>query len=224
MRHRLPVEVIVGVSTDKAVAPINVMGMTKALQERLLISAQINLPDTRVVMARYGNVMASRGSVIPLFHHQILNGGPVTITDQRMTRFLFTLSAAVNTIIAAIEGGRRGEIYVPQIPSARIVDVARALVGDRKISVEVTGIRPGEKIHEVLVATEESVRVEKRGEHYCVAPLLPEIETTVAAPNAELWEYSSGQAPMDYDDVYTLLEGRGLLDLSSTTRGEEFLR
>jgi UDP-glucose 4-epimerase len=141
-----------------------------------------------------------------------------------MTRFLFTLSAAVDTIIAAIEGGRRGEIYVPLIPSARIVDVARALVGNRKIPVEVTGIRPGEKIHEVLIATEESVRAEKRGEHYCVAPLLPEIGTTVATPNAELWEYSSGQAPMSYDDVYKLLEGRGLLDPSSTTRGEELLR
>ena len=223
-RNRLPVQALVGVSTDKAVMPINAMGMTKALQERLLISAQIMLPDTKIVIARYGNVMASRGSVIPLFHHQILKGGPVTITDNRMTRFLFTLSAAVDTILAAIEGGRGGEIYVPMIPSARITDLARALIGERNIAVEVTGIRPGEKIHEILIAADESLRVEKRGAYYCIAPMLPEIGAAPVAPNAPLWEYSSGAAPIGYEEVYELLENRGLLDLSSTARGEEILR
>src|SRR5712691_10013506 len=222
-RYRLPVETLVGISTDKAVMPINSMGMTKALQERLLISAQINLPDTKIVIVRYGNVMASRGSVIPLFHHQILNGGPVTITDNRMTRFLFTLSAAVDTIIAAIGGGRRGEIYVPMIPSGRITDIARALVGDRKIAIEVTGIRPGEKIHEILIAPDESARVEQRGAYYCVAPMLPELAMDVSVASEELWEYSSGASPVGYDEIYKLLEHHGLRDLSATSRGEEVL-
>ncbi|MBN1636830.1 MAG: polysaccharide biosynthesis protein, partial [Deltaproteobacteria bacterium] len=123
----LPVETVVGVSTDKACKPINVMGMTKAIQERVFITANIMVPETRFVCVRYGNVLASRGSVIPLFHEQIRNGGPVTITTTEMTRFLLPLEKAVDIIFAALRTSLPGETYVPKVPAARIVDVASAL-------------------------------------------------------------------------------------------------
>src|SRR5215203_816421 len=148
----LKIDTVVGVSTDKACKPVNVMGMTKAIQERVFTSANLTCPYTRFVCVRYGNVLASRGSVIPLFHEQIRSGGPLTITTTDMTRFLLSLEEAVDTVFAAIRGGRRGETYIPRVPSARVVDVARALIGDRDIETVVTGIRPGEKVHEILIS------------------------------------------------------------------------
>jgi FlaA1/EpsC-like NDP-sugar epimerase len=224
LRNRLPVETVVGVSTDKAALPINVMGMTKALQERVFIGAQLNLPNTRVLVVRYGNVIASRGSVIPLFAQQIRSGGPLTITDERMTRFLFTLSQAVDTIFAAIQSGRKAETYIPQIPSGRIVDVAKAMIGGRNIKTVVTGIRPGEKIHEVLLSSEESFRSHQRGDYYVISPMLPEIESEPAAHYTDLWEYSSGMNPLDADGVRDLLAEHAMLDTEAMLVGEEMLR
>src|SRR5579885_3439458 len=166
--HRLPVELVVGVSTDKACKPVNVMGMTKAVQERLFVRANLDGGPTRFVCVRYGNVLASRGSVIPLFHEQIRRGGPVTITTTDMTRFLLSLEQAVDTIFAAVRGARRGETYIPRVPSARVTDIAAALVGDRKIETRVTGIRPGEKVHEILVSEEEAHRTLARGDYYAI--------------------------------------------------------
>ncbi|MGD0966592.1 MAG: polysaccharide biosynthesis protein, partial [Candidatus Acidiferrales bacterium] len=133
-QYDLPVETVVGISTDKACKPINAMGMTKAIQERVLIQANIRRPGTRFLCVRYGNVLASRGSVIPFFLDQIRNGGPVTITTPRMTRFLLTLHEAVDTIVAAAEGGLPGEIYIPRIPSARIADIAKARTSHRPVT------------------------------------------------------------------------------------------
>ena len=99
--------------------------------------------STRFVVARYGNVLASRGSVIPLFHEQIAHGGPVTVTTPEMTRFLLSLDEAVDTVFAALRDGQPGETYVPRVPAARMVDVAAALIGDREIEIEYIGIRPG---------------------------------------------------------------------------------
>ena len=155
--NHLPVETVVGISTDKAAKPVNVMGMTKAIQERVFITANLTCPKTRFICVRYGNVLASRGSVIPLFHDQIRNGGPVTITTEDMTRFLLSLEQAVDTIFAALRGAKRGETYIPRVPSARMIDLARALIGDRPIKIEVTGIRPGEKIDEILISEEERI-------------------------------------------------------------------
>src|SRR6202008_5155415 len=118
--NQYPVEAVVGISTDKACKPVNVMGMTKSLQERIFISANILNPKTRFICVRYGNVLASRGSVIPLFHEQIRNGGPVTITDTNMTRFLLSLEDAVTVILTAVQEAQAGEMYIPIIPSARI--------------------------------------------------------------------------------------------------------
>ncbi|RYZ87486.1 MAG: NAD-dependent epimerase/dehydratase family protein, partial [Proteobacteria bacterium] len=120
----LPVQTVVGVSTDKACKPVNVMGMTKSLQERIFISANILNSKTRFICVRYGNVLASRGSVIPLFHHQIESGGPVTVTVPHMTRFLLSLNQAVDTVFEALKGGRPGETYVPNAPSATDMEAA----------------------------------------------------------------------------------------------------
>ncbi len=173
--QNLPVETVVGVSTDKAVQPVNVMGMTKALQERVFMAANLDAPDTRFVLVRYGNVLASRGSVIPYFREQILGGRPVTITDERMTRFLLSLEDAVDVVLSAVATGQRGETYIPRVPAALITDVAQALIGEREIPMEVVGIRPGEKLHECLVSGEESVRTFTRDQYYVIAPILPEL-------------------------------------------------
>jgi UDP-glucose 4-epimerase len=223
-KNRLPIDTIVGVSTDKAVLPVNVMGMTKALQERLLVSSQLYLKNTRVVLVRYGNVLASRGSVVPLFQQQIEAGGPVTVTDIRMTRFMFTLSLAVDAIFAALECGKRGEIYVPKIPAGRIMDVARAMIGDRNIEIQVTGIRPGEKIDEVLISYEESARTHDRGDYYVISPLLPELAAESPANAANLWQYSSGEGLASFEDVRNLLMENGLSGSSNGVLAQEVLR
>src|SRR3972149_1769696 len=133
---------------------VNVMGMTKAIQESGFIQANMRCHGTRFCCVRYGNVLASRGSVIPLFHEQIRTGGPVTITTPDMTRFLLTLNDAVDIIFAAIGDARRGETLVPQAPSARITDVATALIGVRPVRQVTTGIRPREKIPEGMARGE----------------------------------------------------------------------
>lgn len=207
------VKAVVGISTDKACKPVNVMGMTKALQERMLVQANLNC-DTRFGAVRYGNVLASRGSVIPLFLEQIARGGPVTVTTEQMTRFLLTLDQAVDTVFAWLDGAGRGEIYVPQIPAAKIVDVAGAMIAacDRSIPIEITGIRPGEKEHEQLISDEESYRTVARGDYYVILPMLPELQsahfTNAFTPP---YEYSSSAATMAQAEITALLEAAGLL-------------
>jgi FlaA1/EpsC-like NDP-sugar epimerase len=203
--HRLPIETVVGVSTDKACKPVNAMGMTKALQERVFIQANIRCPDTRFVCVRYGNVLASRGSVIPLFHDQIRNGGPVTITTPEMTRFLLSLNDAVDVIFAAVETGAAGETYIPRVPSALVMHIATALVGARPIQSRIVGIRPGEKVHETLVSDEEAHRTVERGGYYAILPMLPELRRRESASITLAKEYSSA------DDVMTLEETTRLL-------------
>lgn len=205
-----PVETVVGVSTDKAVKPVNVMGMTKAIQERIFTAANVLNPATRFVCVRYGNVLASRGSVIPLFHQQIRAGGPVTITHPGMTRFLLSLNQAVDTVLAAITLAKPGETFIPRVPSATMVNVAKALIGARSIAITETGIRPGEKMHEILISEEEARRTALRGDYYAIAPMLPELAG--GAGGGELTkEYSSSDEIMGYEDTRSLLETHGLL-------------
>lgn len=221
--HRLPVEAVVGVSTDKAVKPVNVMGMTKALQERVFIRANLDCPSTRFMIVRYGNVLASRGSVIPLFHDQIENGGPVTITDARMTRFLLSLDDAVDTILAALGTGRRGETFVPRVPSALVTDVAKALIGDRPIATKITGIRPGEKLHEILVSDEEAPRTVTRGDYYVIRSLLPELTDAGRVEPALDREYSSSDTPMSLAEVRRLLSFHALAIEGAASAESELL-
>lgn len=224
--NRLPVSVVVGVSTDKAVKPINAMGMTKALQERIFISANILNPETRYICVRYGNVLASRGSVIPLFHYQIRNGGPVTITHPSMTRFLLSLDKAVDTIFAAIENARAGEIYVPDVPSVRIENVAKALIGERGIEIQYIGIRPGEKMHEILISEEEIHHTIKRGGYYVIRPMLPELRDEDEPFEGVLdKEFSSGDNPLDYEETERILrENKLMVEDVDLTSGVEILR
>jgi FlaA1/EpsC-like NDP-sugar epimerase len=207
--HNLEVEAVVGVSTDKACKPVNVMGMTKALQERILLEAGLRSPDTRFVVARYGNVVASRGSVVPLFDEQIASGGPVTVTTPEMTRFLLSLDQAVDTVFEALRTGLQGETYIPLLPAVRISELARAMIGEREIEVSYVGIRPGEKIHEVLVSEEEASRTEARGSHLAISPLLPELRSS--EPGAEPFdrrEYSSADEVVAPERILELLRSR----------------
>jgi UDP-glucose 4-epimerase len=221
-KHNLKVETVVGVSTDKACKPVNVMGMTKAVQERIFIEGNMRCPGTRFVCTRYGNVLASRGSVIPLFHEQIRNGGPVTITTPDMTRFLLTLDHAVDTVLAAVAGALPGETYVPRAPSSRIADIAKALIGDRPVRTEVTGIRPGEKVHEIMVSDEEAHRTVERGDWYAILPMLPEVCGDRTGSGCLRKEYSSGDNVLDREGTRELLARNRLMveDLPKRREGE----
>lgn len=217
-----PVETVVGISTDKACKPVNVMGMTKAIQERVFISANILNPKTRFVCVRYGNVLASRGSVIPLFHDQIANGGPVTITVPDMTRFLLSLNQAVDTVFAALKSAKPGETYVPSAPSATVMNIAKALIGDRKIEIKITGIRPGEKMHEIMVSEEEAHHCVKRGDWYAILPMLPELRQGEKESNSLTKEFSSGDTVLDLAGTVALLKKHKLMigEWNNVTDGE----
>jgi UDP-glucose 4-epimerase len=221
---RLPVETVVGISTDKACKPVNVMGMTKAIQERIFITANLDCPRTRFICVRYGNVLASRGSVIPLFHEQILTGGPVTITIPDMTRFLLSLDQAVDTIFAAVKNAKRGETYIPRVPSAKVTDIAKSLIGDRPIKTIITGIRPGEKVHEILVSEEEAHRTIKRGKYYVICPILPELSTSEEKKPPLDHEYSSNDNIMSLETLLETLEKFNLMVNEYSTADGELLR
>lgn len=208
----IPVELVLGISTDKACKPINVMGITKALQERILCQANLDCPNTRFVCVRYGNVIGSRGSVIPLFLEQIRQGGPVTITLKEMTRFLLTLDQAVDTVFAAVRSGLRGEIFVPRVRSAQVIDLAKVLIGGRDMPIVYTGVRPGEKVHEIMISEEEYFRTTERDGYYVISPLLPELRTQHIARPALDGEYSSEDSPLELDELRRLLQSVGCLD------------
>jgi UDP-glucose 4-epimerase len=160
--------------------------------------------------------------VIPLFHEQIKNGGPVTITTPEMTRFLLSLDDAVDTVVAAIAGGQPGETYVPRAPSSRIVDVATALIDDRPVKQVVTGIRPGEKVHEIMISDEEANRTAERGKWYAILPLLPEVCGDRVATTCLTKEYSSSDKLLDLEGTRKLLKERLLMveDIPKRRRGE----
>lgn len=218
-----PVETVVGISTDKACKPINVMGMTKSLQERILTAANIAVPQTRFICVRYGNVLASRGSVIPLFISQIKNGGPVTVTVPEMTRFLISLDEAVDTVMAAIENGDAGDTFIPVAPSATVINIARALVGDREIEIQITGIRPGEKMHEVLISEEEAHHCRREGNYYAINSMLPELSNGKKIDGGLVnVEYSSGDDVLNLDKTIELLKKHKLTveDVRLSSTGE----
>jgi FlaA1/EpsC-like NDP-sugar epimerase len=204
--NQTAVETVVGISTDKACKPINVMGMTKAIMERILVEANIDCPQVRFACVRYGNVVASRGSVVPLFLDQIANGGPLTVTLREMTRFLLTLDQAVDTVFAALQTAERGDTYVPKVPAARVLHVAEVLRNGRDIPIVFTGIRPGEKIHEIMVSEEECYRTSERGNYYVIRAMLPELGAGPAKA-ALVAEYSSANITLDHDGLRAMLRG-----------------
>jgi len=220
--QHLAVETVVGISTDKACKPVNVMGLTKAIQERIFLRANLDCPDTRFICVRYGNVLASRGSVIPLFHEQIRQGGPVTITTVEMTRFLLSLEQAVDTIFTALKNANPGETYVPCMPSARVIDIAGVLIGNRTIETAIIGIRPGEKVHEVLVSEEEAHRTTKRGDYYVIASIIPELQPQ-EFKDALGHEYSSAEHVMSKERVGKILQENDLFIGEQAVSKEELL-
>lgn len=172
------VERVVCLSTDKAVYPINAMGISKAMMEKVIVAKSRSSNKTVICATRYGNVMASRGSVIPLFTNQIRMGQPITITDPSMTRFMMTLDDAVDLVLFAFKNGRAGEIFVQKAPAATIEDLAKALVDlldapDHRI--DIIGTRHGEKLFEALLSREEMVAAEDLGDYYRVPPDLRDL-------------------------------------------------
>lgn len=197
---------VVGISTDKACKPINVMGMTKALQERVFVEANREFPDTTFLCVRYGNVIASRGSIVPLFAEQVRKRQPLTVTLPEMTRFLLSLERAVDTVLAVFKDGRPGETFVPKVPSAKIVDLAKAMMKNEDLPIVFSGIRPGEKIHEIMVSEEECFRTHSAGDYYAIQPMLPELRDGSASEPVLSSEYSSKDDNLSVDDLRSLLD------------------
>jgi UDP-glucose 4-epimerase len=166
---------VVCLSTDKAVYPINAMGISKALMEKVMVAASRNLEGTNTVICgtRYGNVMASRGSVIPLFVEQVLAGNPITVTDPTMTRFMMTLADAVDLVLYAFEHGNNGDIFVQKAPAATVDVLTKAileLMRKPEHPVHVIGTRHGEKLYEALLSREEMACAEDMGDYFRVPP------------------------------------------------------
>ncbi len=164
------VERVVVLSTDKAVYPINAMGVSKAMMEKLMVAKarMLEVGETLLCATRYGNVMASRGSVIPLFVSQIKDGKPLTLTDPSMTRFLMSLDDSVDLVLYAFEHGKQGDIFVQKAPASTVADLATALTGlfDSNTQPRIIGTRHGEKLYETLVSREEMARVEDMSGYY----------------------------------------------------------
>jgi UDP-N-acetylglucosamine 4,6-dehydratase len=204
-------EAVVAISTDKACAPINAMGISKAMMERILLRSQEPGTSTRFVCVRYGNVLGSRGSVVPLFLDRVRRHLPLPITDPTMTRFLLDLDEAVEMSLAAILGGRHGQVWVRKMPAATIDDIAAAVSPCPDYPREIVGVRPGEKMHEVLVNEEEMRRTEERGNLFIIEPEVRASE--IVSPSVR--EYTSRSTEqLSAQHVRRMLERAGLMLLS----------
>ena len=167
------VERVIVLSTDKAVYPINVMGISKAMMEKVAIQKSRITNKTIINITRYGNVMGSRGSVIPLFLDQIINKQPITITDPNMTRFMMSLEEAVDLVFYAFKNGKSGEIFIQKSPATKIktlVDALKKIFNIPNYKTKIIGTRHGEKLHEVLLSREEMARAKESKRYYCILP------------------------------------------------------
>ena len=167
---RYKVDNVVCLSTDKACYPINAMGISKAMMEKVALAESRNSDHTKVCVTRYGNVMASRGSVIPLFINQIKNEKPLTITSSEMTRFLMSLDEAVDLVLYALENGNNGDLFVQKSPASSVGDLAKSLIKlfNSKSKIKNIGIRHGEKLHETLLTSEEFSKSEEFDNYFKV--------------------------------------------------------
>lgn len=199
---------VIAISTDKAVKPINAMGMTKALQEKVMTADEVRNYKTKIVVIRYGNVIGSRGSVIPLFKERVEKGLPLYVTDFRMTRFMLTLRDATQLAFKALLEGNGNEIFVLKRPACLIKDLAEVM-SNGKVEVLERGIRPGEKIHEVLVQEDEMRRVVEEEEYYIIHPYetedIPKLKT-------QLFEYTSENTRrLSKGEIRVVLEKEGFI-------------
>jgi UDP-glucose 4-epimerase len=164
---------VICLSTDKAVYPINAMGISKAMMEKVVISHSRQISETVICVTRYGNVMASRGSVIPLFAEQLAKGESITVTDPNMTRFMMTLSEAVDLVLYAFDHGLPGQIFVQKSPAASLDVLAKAILktfGASDCKLNIIGTRHGEKLFETLLSREEMALAKDLGQYYCISP------------------------------------------------------
>ena len=214
-------------STDKAVYPINAMGISKAMMEKVIVAKSRSSTETVICTTRYGNVMASRGSVIPLFIAQIRAGKPITITDPNMTRFMMTLDDAVDLVLYAFEHGNPGDTFVQKSPAATIKTLAKALTGLLGVpnhEIRIIGTRHGEKLYEALLSREERVAAEDMGGYYRVPPDLRDLNYCKFFEQGEI----KISAAVDYNSHNTeRLNVKGMQELllrlrfmSATMRGE----
>jgi FlaA1/EpsC-like NDP-sugar epimerase len=209
LENQLPnLHTVLLVSTDKACAPTNVYGMTKALAERLVASYEAYQSKTKFVSVRYGNVLESRGSIIPLFKHQIETKAPLTVTDERMTRFIMTLDQSIDLIEQAISSASNGQVWIPRIPAMRIVDLANIFSKRSGSIVQLTGMRPGEKLHEDLISEPESIRTKNLEGHYVI-----DSPFNLNSQSADLFSYTSNQNLLEVDELESYLETLGIFDM-----------
>jgi len=201
---------VIAVSTDKAVKPVNAMGMTKALQEKLILSDEITKDKTTFCCVRYGNVLGSRGSVIPLWDKRLEQNKPLPITHPDMTRFVLTLSQAIDLVFYSLKNGKGGEIFVKKAPATKMVNLARAYAelktGKKNYPLEYIGIRAGEKIDEVLVSEEEMRRVSEKKDHF-VIKRESLIDKNFLKKSTKLTEYGSGTiTPLNIEELKSLMK------------------
>ena len=201
---------VIAVSTDKAVKPVNAMGMTKALQEKLILSDEITKDKTTFCCVRYGNVLGSRGSVIPLWDKRLEQNKPLPITHPDMTRFVLTLTQAIDLVFYSLKNGKGGEIFVKKAPATKMVNLARAYAelktGKKNYPLEYIGIRAGEKIDEVLVSEEEMRRVSEKKDHFIIKRELL-IDKNFLKKSTKLTEYGSGTiTPLNIEELKSLMK------------------
>lgn len=204
------VDKVIAVSTDKAVKPVNAMGMTKALQEKLILSDEITKDKTTFCCVRYGNVLGSRGSVIPLWDKCIEQNKPLPITHPDMTRFVLTLSQAIDLVFYSLKHGKGGEIFVKKAPSTKMVNLARAYaelkIGIKNYPLEFIGIRAGEKIHEALVSEEEMRHAQEKKDHFIIKRE-DEFDKSFVKKNVKFSEYNSeSTSQLDIKKLKVLME------------------
>lgn len=207
------VKIVVSVSTDKAVKPVNVMGMTKAIQERIMLDPSYRGTKTKFVCVRYGNVLGSRGSVIPLFSDCLQKGLPLPITNPAMTRFQLTLEESVQLVLWATVEGNCGDLWVRKMPAANILDLAKAIsygvTGREDYPIEIVGTRPGEKMHEVLVSEEEMWRARELDEYFHI-PGWATPESKHGPKKSDVQEYSSDRTyQMSVEEILEMLKVDG---------------
>jgi UDP-glucose 4-epimerase len=207
---------VVCLSTDKAVYPINAMGISKAMMEKVMVAKSRNVDETKTVICgtRYGNVMASRGSVIPLFIDQIRAGKALSITDPNMTRFMMTLADAVDLVLYAFEHGNNGDLFVQKAPAATVETLARALtsmLGQPEHPIQIIGTRHGEKLYEALLSREEMACAEDMGDYFRVPPDLRDLNYSKFVEQGEekistMEDYNSHNTErLDVDGMQSLL-------------------
>lgn len=214
------------VSSDKAADPVNIYGYTKAIAEKMFITANIDSPGTKFLCIRAGNVTGTHGSVVPLFREQIKRNNKITITDKRMTRFLEIPQDMVAFLIKMCAEGKGGEIFIPKMAAVDIITLAKVMVdalGNKETEIGYIGIRPGEKLHEVLISQEEVSRVVETSDYFIILPYkflleyMPHLTSYVSSKNERTNEiYSSGAARMlTYEELKEKLSNLGFLSYDS---------